>query len=182
MDNVTFSLVIGHKEEKPGACNDKHGICEFEFNKYLVLAVSKELDYIPHRVHFRRSYSELPSQINALDPGFIISFHCNAYNGSASGTEVLYYETSRKGKVIADILNRELVKALELRDRGIKPKSEEDRGGYLLKNTIAPCVICEPFFIDNDSDLERAQERRDDLVNAYVGGIHKIIANKDLII
>lgn len=182
MDNVTFSLVVGHKENSPGACNDKHGICEFEFNKYIVLAVSKELEYIPHRVHFRESYSALPSQINAVDPKFIISFHCNAYNGSASGTEVLYYRTSRKGKEIAGILNKELVKALELNDRGIKPKSAEDRGGYLLKSTIAPCVICEPFFIDNDSDLERAQERRDDLVNAYVEGIHKVIAARDLII
>jgi len=60
---------------------------------------------------------------------------------------------------MAKILNTQLVKALGLKDRGIKVKTAEDRGGYLLKNIATPCVIAEPFFIDND--LETVNDKRD---------------------
>ena len=57
---------------------------------------------------------------------------------------------------------------------GVKPKKSEDRGGYLLRYTHAPCVIAEPFFIDNDEDLARAREDPDGLALAYARAIDKI--------
>jgi N-acetylmuramoyl-L-alanine amidase len=179
MDNVTVSLVIGHSKNKPGACNETYGICEYDFNEYIVNSISRKLHVIPHKVHYRQSYSDLPAQINLFNPRFVVSFHCNAFNKTASGTEVLYYSTSEKGKEIARIFNDNLVKALGLNDRGIKPKSEKDRGGYLLRHTLAPCIICEPFFIDNNSDLERAQDNKEDLVVAYTNSILEVI-NKEI--
>ncbi len=100
-------------------------------------------------------------------PDFIISLHCNAYNKQVSGTEVLYYHRSTKGKQAASILQAKLIEALSLPARGIKARTTEDRGGYLLKYTAAPCIISEPFFIDNDDDLKVATEKRDRLVSAY---------------
>ena len=77
---------------------------------------------------------------------------------------------------MAEILLNHLVEHLKLPDRGIKPKTSEDRGGYLLRYTNAPCVIAEPFFIDNDSDLARAQEDKDidELAVAYAKAIEEI--------
>jgi N-acetylmuramoyl-L-alanine amidase len=75
---------------------------------------------------------------------------------------------------MADILNNNLVHALGLKDRGIKAKTVEDRDGYMLEMTNAPCVIAEPFFIDNNDDLKASTDHREALVMAYAGTIEVI--------
>ncbi|RLA73014.1 MAG: hypothetical protein DRG78_23085, partial [Epsilonproteobacteria bacterium] len=67
-----------------------------------------------------------------------------------------------------------LVNNLKLADRGVKPKSSEDRGGYLLRYTNAPCIISEPFFIDNDDDLAKAKKKIKGLTSAYAKAINDI--------
>lgn len=170
----TCALVIGHKKYSPGAVNLASGINEFKFNEQLAIEIEQRVsDVLIQRV-YRRTYNTLPLDINELDPDFVISLHCNAFNKTASGTEVLYYHRSKKGKLFADILQKKLVLALSLPDRGIKSRTVEDRGGYLLKQTNAPCLISEPFFIDNDSDLEIVTTNRFALVDAYAAAINDI--------
>ena len=170
----TCALVIGHKRASQGASNQASGITEFEFNEQLAIDIEAAVsDVIIQRI-YRRTYQTLPADINEFDPDFIISLHCNAFNKKVSGTEVLYYHKSAKGKAIATVLQQKLVSALALFDRGIKAKTVEDRGGYLLKETSAPCLIAEPFFIDNDSDLSCATINRKELIAAYVSAIHDI--------
>ena len=167
------ALVIGHKKSSPGASNEM-GLTEFAFNEKLAMEIEDEVkDVVTQRI-YRRTYNTLPSDINEFNPDFIISLHCNAFNKTASGTEVLYYHRSTKGKLMAEILNEKLLEALGLNNRGIKPKSAEDRGGYLLKSTLAPCVIAEPFFIDNNSDLKVVIDKRDALIKAYASSIESI--------
>ncbi len=168
------ALVIGHKKTSPGAMNKKAGLTEFEFNDALARKIENATSGVAIQRVYRRTYVSLPDDINQLNPDFIVSLHCNAFNEKASGTEVLYYHTSTNGKLIAKILNERLVKATGIRDRGEKPKSSEDRGGYLLKYTDAPCVIAEPFFIDNNEDLEIVQHNRKKLIKAYSSGIKAI--------
>ncbi len=168
------ALVIGHKKSSSGASNKKMGLTEFAFNEKLAMEIEDEIKDVDIQRIYRRTYNTLPSDINELNPDFIISLHCNAFNEEASGTEVLYYHRSTKGKLMAEILNEKLVDALGLNNRGIKPKSAEDRGGYLLKSTLAPCVIAEPFFIDNNSDLKVAIDNRDALIKAYATSIESI--------
>jgi len=170
------ALVIGHKKSSPGAVNERAGLSEFDFNEDLAIRIEKKVKKTEVQRIYRRTYKELPDDINSLDPDFIVSLHCNAFNGKASGTEVLYYHKSEEGKKIAEILLNHLVEHLKLPDRGIKPKTAEDRGGHLLRYTGAPCLIAEPFFIDNDSDLSRAQEDEDidELAVAYAKAIEEI--------
>ena len=165
------ALVIGHKKHSPGAVNEKTGLNEFEFNEDLATRIEKKAKTTKIQRVYRRTYKELPGDIDALSPDFVLSLHCNAYNGQASGTEALFYHKSEVGKGIAAILQRRLVDFLGLRDRGIKPKASEDRGGYLLRYTKAPCVISEPFFIDNDEDLARAMDDMEGLAGAYASAI-----------
>lgn len=174
---MKVALVVGHKKNKPGACNEKHEICEFEFNSQLANDISEALNNldIDNIIVYRTSYSKLPKEINDINPDFIVSFHCNAFNRSASGCEALFFNSSSRGEAIAEIFVNNLVAALDISNRGIKPKTESDRGGHLLANTKAPCIICEPFFIDNDSDLESALENYEDLVAAYVLSITEVI-------
>ncbi len=168
------ALVIGHKKSSPGAVNEKTGLTEFDFNEDLAIRIEKAVEKTQIQRVYRRTWDKLPADINALKPHFVLSPHCNAYNGQVSGTEVLYYHKSEVGKTIAEILQRGLVDFLGLPDRGIKPKTSEDRGGYLLRYTNAPCVIAEPFFIDNDDDLARAQENIEGFAETYAGAIDEI--------
>ncbi len=168
------AIVIGHKKTSPGASNKSSGLTEFVFNDKLAQDIEQEISGVDIQRVYRRTYNSLPSDINDLNPDFIVSLHCNAFDGSVSGTEVLYYHRSTKGERIAGILNEHIINSLGLKNRGIKPKTSEDRGGHLLKNTIAPCVISEPFFIDNDKDVQKALTKRDLLVKAYADGIKAI--------
>jgi len=168
-------LVIGHDEKSQGAINIKHSMSEFIFNEKLAYCIKFQIeDTVDIEIVYRTSYNTLPFDINSLNSDFIISLHCNAFNKTASGTETLYYHSSKKGKEIANIMNKEIVKCLVLRNRGIQEKTSEDRGGYLLINTKSPCIIVEPFFIDNDNDFEVAESRKKELVIAYVIAIQKI--------
>jgi N-acetylmuramoyl-L-alanine amidase len=168
------ALVIGHKRQSPGATNEASNLSEFYFNEDLARLIERRpLRSNIQRV-YRRTYRSLPNDINELAPIFIVSLHCNAFNKEASGTEVLYYHRSVKGERMADILLRHLVDYLQLPSRGTKPKTAEDRGGYLLRYTHAPCVIAEPFFIDNDEDLAKAQENIEGLAKAYADAIDEI--------
>lgn len=167
---MKVALVVGHKESSKGAYNKYFDIYEYDFNKLLVEKISKKLE-IENVVIYRDTYKGLPDKINSESPDFIISFHCNAFNGKAGGTEVLYYHRSKKGKKIAEILLNHLLK-LGLKNRGILPRTAEDRGGYLLRYTKAPCVIAEPFFIDNDVEFSSIEISK--LVDYYVEAIEEI--------
>ena len=168
------ALVIGHKKSSPGAGNERAGIHEFDFNDDLAGRIEKKVRRTHVQRVYRRTYEELPGDINGLNPNFVLSLHCNAYNGRASGTEVLYYHKSKVSEGIAKILQNHLVEFLGLQDRGIQPKTSEDRGGYLLRYTNAPCVIAEPFFIDNHQDLARARDDLEGLAGVYASAIDAI--------
>ena len=168
------ALVIGHKKTSPGAKNARTNLTEFDFNEDLALRIEKKVQKAEIQRIYRRTWKELPNDINALEPDFIVSLHCNAFNTRASGTEVLYYYKSENGMKMADVLLGWLVKQLKLSNRGIKPKTAEDRGGLLLRYTKAPCIISEPFFIDNNTDLAKVQEDIEGLAAAYANAIDEI--------
>jgi len=172
---MKVGLIVGHKETAPGACNKTYNICEYQFNNLLAHDIHSELKEkhpaIDVIIIYRKTYKTLPDDVNQLKPDFCISLHCNAFDTKAGGTEVLYYHTSKSGKVLAEILHNKLVAALGLKNRKIQGKSSEDRGGYLLRYTNMPCVISEPFFIDNDMEYKTIVSKYDELVNAYVDSI-----------
>ena len=171
------ALVIGHTPESPGAMNKATGLTEFNFNEVLsqdIVGAVKEVDVI--RV-YRHRFQHLPEKINQLNPDFIISLHCNAFNQQATGTEVLYYQGSEQGQRLASMLQTKLLRALHLADRGIRARTSKNRGGYLLRYTNAPCIIAEPFFIDNNNDLLTARTQIDRLVKAYAQTIEQYAAS-----
>lgn len=167
------ALVVGHRKGSPGAKNAVDGVTEFSFNDELAQFISSSTGDVKIVVVYRDSYMGLPGKINELKPDFVISLHCNAFNTKASGTETLHHKRSTKGALLAAILQRRVVDALGLPNRGIKAKGVEERGGYLLKNTNAPCIILEPCFIDNDNDLKVVRDKKDVLAHAIIAGIHE---------
>lgn len=164
---MKVALVLGHKPSSQGARN-YNGTTEYNYNSKLINEVRRSIQpYIDVVIVERDTYRDLPNKINSHSPDLIISFHCNAFNTDASGTEVLYYHKSKTSAKHAKNLLIHLVDALGLPNRGIKPKTSEERGGYLLRYTHAPCIIAEPFFIDNLKDLNTAIVREEQLIAAY---------------
>jgi N-acetylmuramoyl-L-alanine amidase len=167
-----IALVVGHTEYSPGAINTKAGLSEFYLNSEITniiktLCIRKDIQIV-----YRDTYKKLPEKINKLNPDYIISFHCNAsILHNASGSEVLYYHKSEEGRKLAEKFQKVIVDSLGLRDRGIKSRTKYDRGGHLLKNTKAPCIILEPFFMDNMKDVTAFRENR----TKYIGELTKLI-------
>ncbi len=168
------ALVIGHKKASPGAVNIAADTTEFDFNDRLSIDISSAVTDVEVQRIYRRTYRTLPGDINEYDPDFVISMHCNAFNQQASGTEVLFYHKSKKGRSMAQVVQQQMLDALGLKDRGVKPRTVEDRGGFLLRHTAAPCIIAEPFFIDNDDDFKAVTTNREALVKAYAEAISEI--------
>jgi len=75
--------------------------------------------------------------------------------------------------MFAEITQKNMVIALGNKNRGIKSKTSEDRGGHLLKYTDATCIIAEPFFIDNNKEFENALEKEAVIVSAYVKSMNE---------
>lgn len=170
---------IGHCPSAPGAENRTYGMSEYRFWS----------TYAPRLANYLRGYGHTAVIVNReMDGGgtgmtacvrvcneanadVIVALHANAYNGKASGTETLYWHTSPRGKRLAQCIQVQVVKALCLPDRGIKPITGTERGGAQLRGTVAPCVIAEPFFIDNNVDYEHALDHVDNLCRAIAAGI-----------
>ena len=174
------ALVVGHRKSAKGAVSADGSVVEFDFNSELAKEIKKRVTKARVQIVFRTNTTDglkkLPAKVNAAAPHFILSLHCNAFNKKAKGTETLYFHTSSGGKKLARIVQKRLLSALELRNRGIREKKVGDRGAHLLKFTKAPCVICEPFFIDNDNDLAVALRRKKRLAAAYARAIDEAAA------
>lgn len=171
------AIVVGHSSTSRGAKNITSNISEWEYNKkiakiiFTLLRISGKVE--PVIVYRENGYSELPREINKMKVDLVLSLHCNAFNGVTSGCEMLYYHKSKNSKMFAEITQKNMVIALGNKNRGIRSKTSEDRGGYLLKSTDATCIIAEPFFIDNNKELENALEKEAEISSAYVKSINE---------
>lgn len=170
-------IIIGHGGKDVGAINPITKETELNYNIDLAERLRKELkkteNYVVDTYNRGNANVENVHYLNKVGYDVIISLHCNAYNGYAHGTEVLYWNTSKKGQVLAQCIQDEVLETLGLTDRGLKPIKNGDRGAYLLRKTNAPCVIIEPFFIDNDNDFNIGKEKKDEYSKAIALAINK---------
>ena len=94
---------------------------------------------------------------NKYNLDLLISIHLNSSeNRDASGTEVLYYPTSIKGKDYAQLLSEQISKALSIKNRGAKATDNI----YILKHTKAPCVLIECLFVSNKEDCKKYNSQK----------------------
>lgn len=140
----------------PGACNGKHQ------EAVIALTWANELRTILMTKGFRvvrtRASATDPAPVSQraviaknFDGEVMLSIHCNAANGKASGSECLYRGDQNKKK--AEALSKATSAALGIKDRG--PKVEADsQHGRLAVMAFQPCFLLELGFIDNPTDLE----------------------------
>jgi N-acetylmuramoyl-L-alanine amidase len=167
-DDQKPAIVIGHKPSSQGASNGTHGETEFKFNTGIARLVAETMDvHVVERPDHRGGYTILPTIINDLNPSVILSLHCNAFDTTVRGCEALYWHRSERGRQLAELIAAQCSALLGNQNRGAKGRTVEDRGGHLLRNTAAACVIAEPFFIDNDEDYESGRDNAEALAAVY---------------
>jgi N-acetylmuramoyl-L-alanine amidase len=174
--NKIVVIDVGHSAADKGAHSKMLNLSEWTFNKELAETLHAVGWWKSQIVYRTAGIGELVSRINKINPAFVLSLHCNAAtNPQATGTECLYWHSSEKSKKAASILQDRLVHALGLKDRGIKPKTAADRGGFQLQKTNAPMVLIEPFFLSNIQDVTRAREKYPEFVDALLKGVDEIL-------
>ena len=113
------------------------------------------------------------SEINESGADLAVSIHQNSYTQeSVCGPQVFYYETSAKGKELAEILQETLNQNLQIaRPRTIKANDTY----YILRKTEIPTVIVECGFLSNGEEAEKLTQEnyQERVAQAICEGIKK---------
>lgn len=173
-----IALVVGHRKGAKGAYGNM-GISEFDFySKFipeLLNALSSENDGNTYMVFFRsdggNGYTErmkdLHKRIDAWGADISVSFHFNAAgNESVNGHEILY--CSQRGEEAAIQLDELFDAHLGNRDRGIKKRRREDRGGGFLCRGKSVCILVEPFFAAHQNRFIEGGDMREPLKQSFI--------------
>jgi N-acetylmuramoyl-L-alanine amidase len=99
---------------------------------------------------------------------YFISFHRNAFKPEqAKGVETYtYLNAGAKAKGLANKIQTALV-GIGFANRGVK-----EANFHVLRETKAPAVLVEIGFIDNSSDNQIFDTKRNEIIKAKTGGIH----------
>ena len=74
-----------------------------------------------------------------------VSIHCDAFTSpSAHGTSTFYYQSSYRGKLLAEAIHQAIVEETGLASRGAKTARF-----YVIKNSAMPATLIETAFISN---------------------------------
>ncbi len=91
--------------------------------------------------------------IEETDPAVTVSIHQNSYPEEyVHGAQVFYYETSAQGKLLAEMIQKQLVEKLDPEN---KRQVKANDSYYLLKKTKVPIVIVECGFLSNQKEAEK---------------------------
>jgi len=110
--------------------------------------------------------ADIVAASNMSGADLFLSIHCNASkNPIPRGTETYYY--SDEGKLLAACVQQQIVRALHMADRGVKP----GRWLYVLRNTEAVGILVETAFISNAADELLLREKTDAFARAIARGV-----------
>ena len=189
-------IVVGHSQRRQGARNVARNLTEYKFNAILAESIFFKLamkEYVSGTRLRRSSYTEhgtpvylihrlstikaMLKAVNALKPDLTVFLHCNAYEEKqgeteAHGTEVLVPQNSEMEYHHARNLLFMVSEALGTRPRAVVLRGRKSRGGQQLYGVeTGHTIMLESFFIDNDSDLEKAEAGFDKLAESVAAWI-----------
>ncbi|HDR7658722.1 MULTISPECIES: N-acetylmuramoyl-L-alanine amidase [Bacillus] len=153
-----YSLHGGHNNIVQGA--NYGGRKEHIMDRLVKDAVAAKLRALGHTVYDdtdetgstqAQNLSNIVRNCNSHDVDLVISFHLNAYNGTANGVEVCYYDQ----QALAAKVSAQLSKDIGWANRGAKERRYGNERLYVLAETKAPAILIELGFIDNESDMAK---------------------------
>ena len=179
---MKVGLAVGHSRlgDQGAYTTGSYILSEWDFNRDIVRRISSVLsvDYKIYDQYPAKSYvggiNYLARKLVEDDIDAVIELHFNSAGPSASGHEWLYWHTSEGGKKFASILSDEMSASFpDMKARGAKPRTRNQRGSYLLRKVRPVAVIAEPFFGSNEEEWENINHNRGALVGVYARAIEK---------
>jgi len=178
-----IAIDAGHGGTDPGAVGPG-GQKESELVRDIAARIEKALEAVDAVViktydrDRKTALSERAARANRAAADVFVSIHLNgARSPKATGTETLYFQAgknvSESGRVLASIMQEQLVRILRRPDRGI-----HGRNLAVLRRTLMPAVIVEPLFITNPDEvtLLADEEWRQRIAMAVVRGLESYFA------
>lgn len=107
---------------------------------------------------------------NSKDRELDVSVHFNSAAATATGTECLYYDA----KSLSAKMSAAMAKALDVRDRGPKERTEL----YFLRNTTKPAILLEVCFVSNKDDVAKYKANFERLCQAIAKTIADYLGYK----
>jgi N-acetylmuramoyl-L-alanine amidase len=155
---MKIMLDAGHGYSTPGK-RSPDGMKEYEFNKRVTDVMKEALEkYEDVTVYFAHDDSrdvplkERTDLANKLAVDLFVSIHANANTGKMGdwgGIDTFVYTTKPKDAVaLANVIQRNLISATGLRNRGVKPADF-----HVLRETNMTAVLIEHGFMDSTTDL-----------------------------
>jgi N-acetylmuramoyl-L-alanine amidase len=167
---VLVFLNSGHGGNDPGAIGPA-GNKESDVNARIAAAAAERLKAAGHKVVLyqqQRKLADVAAKANKSKADLFVSIHCNAAsNTDARGTETWYYTGCPHGRAAAVTIQREVVKTLQSRNRGVK----SSRSLYVLRKTIMPAVLCEVGFLSNREEEKEIVTKAAQIGHAIADGI-----------
>lgn len=108
---------------------------------------------------------------NSADRDLDVSVHFNAASATATGVEVLHYG---KQGALASKMSASIAKALGLRDRGAKVRTDL----AFLRGTNKPAILLEVCFVSNKADANAYKANFEALCQAIAGVIAEFTGAK----
>ena len=166
---------VGHGGTDSGAVGH---LVEKEVNLVEALACKDFLEMHGVEVLMSRAVDENDpitdeiNECNAFEPDLAIDVHSNS--GRGDGFEAFYHYKGGLSKDLAENIESE-VKKIGQNSRGCRTRLNSSGKDYyaFIRETICPAVICEGFFVDNDTDVKIADtiEEQKNFGVTYAKGI-----------
>ena len=156
---MKVALSAGHTPYRQGA---EFGlISEYGLTSAIIGDLILRLQKAGHEAWIIGADSNLEQikRINELQVDCGMELHFNSHTGQElNGTEVLHAGSTR-GKLLAGSVQKELVKRLGTKDRGIRLGHYQGNRRKpiieMLRETNCPFIVPEPLFLSNPFDLSR---------------------------
>jgi N-acetylmuramoyl-L-alanine amidase len=171
--NTLVVVDPGHGGRDPGE-SGHGGLREADVCWDLAERIAHRLARSGAHVRFSRNEAESPDvterarRANALDAELFLSLHLNSNpRPRAAGASTYYFGGSRAGELLAESIQRRLVRL------GLGDCRAHARSYSILKETRMPAVLVEPAFITSPDDERRLEspEFRNAVADAVTVGI-----------
>ena len=175
-----ISLDAGHGKDTPGKRVPDNSMHEWEFNQGVVKHMMEELlnyDVKILRVDDPTGKTDVPlgtrtTNINNWGSDVHISVHANAASdewSAAHGIETFtYIKPSKTSTALAEKVQKSLIKATGLTDRGVKKADF-----HMLRKSNMPAILCECGFMSNkdEAKLLKSDDYRKKCALAIIAGL-----------
>ena len=163
-------LICGHGEGDPGAVGNGYQeatlVREIAPKLKNVLSDYAEVTLFDVNKNMYKYLKQTSFNFRGFD--YVLELHFNAFDGKASGTEILVHNLETGISVEEKIVNN--ISKLGFKNRGVKRRTDLQNMNVCKKQGVSYALL-ETCFIDNSKDMDLHNSKKDDIIKAIADGI-----------